>query len=236
MLLYTNLVFLCQFVSGKGIQLGSAQWTAKQSHSGFSISFFWPSLSESVAKVGTSVSKKNSSRKKREARAAFKRVSQEATDKVASAQQLQDPIKLRSCSSNCCPPTYRTSDLVNQSKSSTEEPVNLANCESVVYEMKDQVPGVRYTPPDGGDDKWTPVVKKTRGKKHLKSSEGCSPIDYTDLTSDSSSSELDVYCSRLVEYSIREGVPGLAIHHRNTAWSPIAPSPVAARTRSRTRK
>ena len=110
--------------------------------------------------------------------------------------------------------------------------MNLANCESVVYEMKDQVPGVRYTPPDGGDDKWTPVVKTTRGKKRLKS-EGCSPIDYTDLTSDSSSFELYVSCSRLVEYFIREGVPGLAIHRRNTAWSPIAPSPVAARTRKK---
>ena len=37
---------VCLCMQGKGIQLGSAQWTAKQSHSGFSISFFWPSLSE----------------------------------------------------------------------------------------------------------------------------------------------------------------------------------------------
>ena len=70
---------------------------------------------------------------------------------------------------------------------------------------------------------WTPVVKRKR-RRSSASSTGAS----------SSSSELDVSCSRKVQYQERNGAPGLSIHRRNVKWTPVIPSPVASRTRSRT--
>ena len=60
-------------------------------------------------------------------------------------------------------------------------------------------------------------------------------FDPVDSSSDTSGSELDVSCSRMVQYSLREGVPGVSIHRRNVVWEPIVPSPVATRTRSKTK-
>ena len=37
-------------------------------------------------------------------------------------------------------------------------------------------------------------------------------FDPVDSSSDTSGSELDVSCSRMVQYSLREGVPGVSIH------------------------
>ena len=37
---------VCHCLQSKGLQLGHALWTATQSQSGFSVSFFWPSPSE----------------------------------------------------------------------------------------------------------------------------------------------------------------------------------------------
>ena len=37
--------------------------------------------------------------------------------------------------------------------------VDLTTCNSVSYEMRDQVPGVRYT--KNGIEAWTPVVKRS---------------------------------------------------------------------------
>ena len=107
--------------------------------------------------------------------------------------------------------------------------VNLTTCNSVSYEMRDQVPGVRYT--KNGIEAWTPVVKRSR-RKALKKQPDNSTVE---STSDSSGSELDVTCSRMVQYSVREGVPGVSVHRRNVVWTPVVPSPVATRTRSRTK-
>ena len=35
---------VCMCMQGKGLQLGNAQWTARQSNGGFSVTFFWPAL------------------------------------------------------------------------------------------------------------------------------------------------------------------------------------------------
>ena len=40
--------------------------------------------------------------------------------------------------------------------------VDLTTCNSVSYETRDQVPGVRYT--KNGIEAWTPVVKRSRRK------------------------------------------------------------------------
>ena len=102
-----------------------------------------------------------------------------------------------------------------------KEPVNLTACENVVYEKRDEVPGVNYTL--NGSETWTPVVKRKRRRSSASS------------TGDSSSSDLDVSCSRKVQYQERNGAPGLSIHRRNVKWTPVMPSLVASRTRSRTK-
>ena len=38
-----------------------------------------------------------------------------------------------------------------------------------------------------------------------------------------------------MQYSVCEGVPGVSVHRRNVVWTPVVPSPVATRTRSRTK-
>ena len=110
-------------------------------------------------------------------------------------------------------------------------PVDLTTCESVSYEMRDRVPGVKYV--KDGAEAWTPVVKRSHRSK--RKNYDLDPDTCNSSQSDTSESELDVSCSRMVQYSVREGVPGVSIHRRNVIWKPIVPSPVAARTRSRTK-
>ena len=38
-----------------------------------------------------------------------------------------------------------------------------------------------------------------------------------------------------MQYSVCEGVPGVSVHRRNVVWTPVVPSPVVTRTRSRTK-
>ena len=68
-------------------------------------------------------------------------------------------------------------------------------------ESCDYTPGVSYKALEG-TEQWTPVVRRKRTK--LKVSE-------RDSDSDSSGSEVDVLCSRLVEFHKKDGVPGLAL-------------------------
>ena len=74
-----------------------------------------------------------------------------------------------------------------------------------------------------GNETWTPVIKRKRRPRRSSTEDR------------SSSSELDVSCSRMVQYQEHNGAPGLSIHRRNVGWTPIEPSPVASRTRSRTK-
>jgi hypothetical protein len=99
---------------------------------------------------------------------------------------------------------------------------NLLDCEDVKYESRDYIPGVSYKTLEG-NEQWTPVVRRKRAKQRV-----CE----ADTDSDSSGSEVDVSCSRLVEFHKKDGVPGLNIYRRGpTVWTPIA-----LRTRSRTSK
>ena len=74
----------------------------------------------------------------------------------------------------------------------------------------------------------TPVVKWSQSRKKLdRDSDTCNS------SSDTSESELNVSCSRMV---VPEGIPGVSVHRRNVIWKPIMHtlSPVSSRTRSRT--
>ena len=110
--------------------------------------------------------------------------------------------------------------MADQSKQ--PDVVDLSTCESVIYEVRDHIPGVKYT--KNGNEEWTPVVKRSRRKRRFYHASDNSE------SSDTSGSELDVSCSRKVQYSVREGVPGVSIHQRNVIWKPIMPSPIANRT------
>ena len=66
---------------------------------------------------------------------------------------------------------------------------NLSDCEDVKYERRNCMPGVSYKTL-AGKEQWTPVVKRKRIKQRV-----CEDTD-----SDSSGSEVDISCSRLVEY------------------------------------
>jgi len=79
--------------------------------------------------------------------------------------------------------------------------------------------------------KWTPEVRRRRkGRRHVSGSS----------KSDSDGSKVDVSCSRLVRYEVRDETPGLTVFHRGPAiWIPIKAMAVnleeaiAARTRSK---
>ena len=104
--------------------------------------------------------------------------------------------------------------------------LDLLSCESISYEMRQNIPGVTYM--KDGCEGWTPVVSRNRRRKKLKQQ----PI-----SSDDSDSELDVRGAREVSYQERDGVPYLYVCRgctsRNVKWTPIAPSPIAFRTRGR---
>ena len=104
---------------------------------------------------------------------------------------------------------------------STSTVPNLSDCEDVKYDSCNYTPGVSYKTSQR-KEQWTPIVRRKRTKQRLRD----------DTDSDSSGSEVDVSCSRLVEFQKKDGVPGLNIYQRGPAvWTPIA-----FRTRSRTSK
>ena len=126
---------------------------------------------------------------------------------------------------------------IDPSKLLSTSVVDLTSCDSVAYEMRDGTSGVKYT--KNGTEAWTPV-KKRRPRRKRKESQtpvftghNSTDSDISVSTSNLSNSELDVSCGRMVQYSVRNGIPGVSIHRRNVDWKPITPSPVASRTRSR---
>jgi hypothetical protein len=90
------------------------------------------------------------------------------------------------------------------------------------------MPGVSYKSVDG-EKGWTPVIRR-KTVKLRRSSES---------ESSTSGSEVDVSCSRKVEYEEHNEIPELNIYRRGPGkWTPIqaATKPITARTRSRTSK
>ena len=85
-----------------------------------------------------------------------------------------------------------------------------------------------------GEEGWTPVVKKRRIRRGRTSGN-------LESESDGSGSEVNISCSRLVEFEKQEGTPGLMIYRRGPpTWTPIRSAakmgPIASRTWSKTAK
>ena len=95
--------------------------------------------------------------------------------------------------------------------------LDVTDCDSVAYELKDSVPGMKFTV--GGSDGCAPVRKRRcrpKSKMHASSN------------SEGSGSDVDVSCCGRVEYSVRDGVPGFTVYCRNATWTPVDPSRVAS--------
>ena len=90
---------------------------------------------------------------------------------------------------------------------STEGTVNLPACNSVTFQVKDNLPGVSYV--DEDKEQWT-LVKRRRRKKR------CDHEAVSD-----SGSEIDVAVARQVCYAYdeRRGIPGLYVRHGCTLHS-----------------
>ena len=78
------------------------------------------------------------------------------------------------------------------SKSCADTHLDLTNCDSVVYEMKDGIPGMKFTA--DGRDGWTPVRKRRCQTKSKMPRQRSVSSD-----TESSSSDIDVSCCRRVE-------------------------------------
>ena len=98
-------------------------------------------------------------------------------DSSLDPTQCEDPVEYDQ--------SLDSSGAVSEAESSH---LGLINYDSVAYEMKDGVPGMKFTV--DGSDGWTPVRKRR-----------CRPKSQMRASSDSegSSSDVDVSCARLVE-------------------------------------
>ena len=137
---------------------------------------------------------------------------------------LQSPSSAHLLESPTEPKEHRTPTMSTTCFDSTTVIPNLSTCLDISYEERDYIPGVKFT--QTSDDQecgWTPV-KKRRVRSSARKVES------------ESDSDVDVSCSRLVQYEEHDGISGLKIFRRGPpTWTPIKPtSPVASRTRSKT--
>ena len=124
------------------------------------------------------------------------------------------------------PTTPQPSDL-NRAISTD---LSLDTCESVVYDARDGQPGVKFKSCSGHEG-WTPIKKDVAASRTRKG-DGCrsNPLTCQDK-------ELPLTYAREVAYMKIDGTPGITFRRGCTRhsyeWLPIAPSPIASRTRTK---
>ena len=110
------------------------------------------------------------------------------------------------------------------SSSEDEHEVNIAACEEVTFEMRQDVPGLKYK--IGSEEAWTKVKRRKGKRKQNYWGRECS---------DDSGSKVDIACTREVKYQERGEVPGLYVRKGSTmtsvTWTPVKPSPISSRLR-----
>ena len=144
---------VCICMQGKGLQLGNAQWTARQSNGGFSVTFFWPALNPAEVGVKAMPGVKNKKKLKRKRSSAKTQPKKDHLDATERAHQATPEKK---ATSNSAPITaHRSKQTVVNEKPSV---VDLTSCDSVVYEMRDGTSGVKYT--KNGTEAWTPCKEE----------------------------------------------------------------------------
>ena len=164
---------VCIHLQDMGLQFEGAQWTAKQSNTGFSISFFWPV--HDCYTFGVNLPGKKRKRRRKRARRTSGRASgsmgrveggKEAGRGPNNMDKNETPIVAHQSSQECS--HKQQTDLVS-SVSSKDDPnhnaedsvaLDLLSCESISYEMCQNIPGV--TNMKDGCEGWTPVVSRNR--------------------------------------------------------------------------
>ena len=212
---------LCNYLQDQDLDFDGAVWTAKQSNSGFSVSFFWKTASTSVAGVPPRKKRKRHRKKKLtnpqmpSLPDSTRKPSPTVQDSTSSVSAHQEESAFSSFESE---PELESGPQLE----SMEEDLT-ANM-NVSFEIRDHAPGLSSVNDEG--EKWIPV-KRRRMKKHQVRPHA---VDAT-----GSDSELDVETARQVYYKERGAVPGLYVRRGCTRDSvPAAnPSTIASRTRAR---
>ena len=110
--------------------------------------------------------------------------------------------------------------------------ISLTACESVMYEMRDDIPGVKFV--KGGQAGWTPVQKSGLDQA-IDHEEGNGTLT---TPRRATMEKLQIKHAKEVAYREISGTPGLLFRRGNTRhsyeWLPVVPSPIASRTRNKT--
>lgn len=211
---------VCVHLQEKGLHFDKAMWTARQSSSGFSVSFFWSTPPDELARPN--IKKK---RKKKKSKVAQNGDQPELpTLGLTSPQSCLDSTKtpnkahLKNLKSSEQSPG--SGDESDDLESVGSGEIDLVNCDVVRFDVKEGVPGVTFTENAGIDDEqWTPVVRRRHKKKNSNVSE----------------EGLNVSGAREVRYEAADNVPELYVRrgctNRNVERIPIK-TPIATRTRS----
>ena len=197
---------ICIHLQEKGLDFDGAVWTAKQTQSGFSVSFFWSHTCASVNKAKP----KKRRRKNKITSKSDGCISPQPTVGGKGPSQLSSGV-----------PTESATEY-----ESTEDIVDLPACDNVTFEVNDGLPGVKFVKED--KEQWT-LVKKRRKKKR------CDQEAINDSGSeiDVARARQVYYDERcgIPGLYMRRGCT-LA----SSSWTPIKTAPVASRTRSRLKK
>ena len=134
-----------------GLELPDALWTVRSSSSGFSVSLFWPSKSDSVKK------RKRKRKKRVKAKRIRTNVATQCLEPTESPEEYSKPLKSSDTSIDAHPPTRdespssspsqsgsNTVDSKSQSPTSADElgdSIDLTSCCNVNFEMRDGCPG-----------------------------------------------------------------------------------------------
>ena len=124
------------------------------------------------------------------------------------------------------PPTKDSATLA------TGDQVDLHSCTSVKYDVRDGTHGVKFKTKHGLES-WTPVKKGAVGPLTQQKRDGSRHSPRM-----CQAEELDRHLGKEVTYFQIDGTPGLRFRRGKTTqsyeWTPIAPSPIASRTRIKT--
>ena len=130
------------------------------------------------------------------------------------------------------PPSEQAAEHIDPIPEADPPSIDLAACNSVVYEERNGVPGVKFAVET--HEEWTPVTKAKEVKRPLPGKG-----NGTKRNPVRSKDEVLRLChAKEVTYAQLNGTPGLTFRSGKTMhsyqWSPIAPaSPIATRTRTK---
>ena len=248
---------LCVQLQVSCLKLNEAQWTARSTPGGFSVSLFWPA----PAPEKNGCCQKRKRKKRRRAKAgqvtvdSSKQSVQPTTPSVLPQQDAISPTAADR--SHKCKLTPRSTPSLPANKSCSHAPtepaqkatvkpsptaVDLSKCERIQYEVRNGIHGVSYHQDKSSEASWTPVIAKRKKKvpvpeyvrrrfppDHPIHAQSTVSDSDTDSGSDCDLAEVIPSGEVNVHYREIDGIPGLSVWtHKSRSWTPVA-----ARTRSK---